>query len=249
MSWLGKMMGGAIGFALGGPLGAVTGAAMGHFFIDSRETLPFTNTEKNEAAYFIAFFSMLAKVAKADGIVKQDEIRAVEQCIAALNLNKQTGDFAKSIFAEAKNSSSTIDEFARQYYGFAKGKPQLLRSMLEMLLHVSFSDTHFHPEEERMILTVKNIFHVSDYAYELIKKSFIQTPAVDPLEKQYAVLNCTAGSTNDEIKQSYRKLVRDFHPDTLASKGLPHEFTQFATNKLQEINAAYEAVKNARGIS
>ena len=249
MSWIGKMMGGAIGFAFGGPLGAVAGAALGHLCIDNKDNTPLANTEKNEAAYFIAFFSMLAKVAKADGIVKQDEIRAVEQFIMGSNLNKEAGDFAKIIFAEAKDSPSTIDEFARQYYGFAKGKPQLLHSMLEMLLHVSFSDNHFHPEEEKMIMTVKDIFHVSDYEYELIKKSFIQTPAADPLEKQYATLNCTAGSTNDEIKQSYRKLVRDFHPDTLASKGLPHEFTQFATNKLQEINAAFESIKNARGLS
>ena len=37
MSWLGKMVGGTIGFALGGPIGAVAGAAFGHTFVDKKE--------------------------------------------------------------------------------------------------------------------------------------------------------------------------------------------------------------------
>jgi len=247
MSWLGKMMGGAIGFAIGGPLGAVAGAALGHVCIDKNNNTLLTNTDENEATYFIAFFSMMAKVAKADGVVTQEEIKGVEQFITDSNLSKESGDFAKRIFIEAKDSSSTIEEFATQFYSFAREEPELLHSMLEMLLRISFSDSHFHPNEEKMVLIVKDIFNISDYDYELIKKSFVPTSADALLEKQYAVLNCTVDSTDGEIKQSYKKLIRNFHPDTLFSKGLPQEFMQFATNKLQEINAAYEAIKKARG--
>jgi len=32
MGWLGKIVGGTLGFALGGPLGAIAGAALGHTF-------------------------------------------------------------------------------------------------------------------------------------------------------------------------------------------------------------------------
>ena len=37
MGWLGKIVGGTIGFALGGPLGAIGGAALGHTFDESNE--------------------------------------------------------------------------------------------------------------------------------------------------------------------------------------------------------------------
>jgi len=52
----------------------------------------------------------------------------------------------------------------------------------------------------------------------------------------------------EEIKKSYRQLVREFHPDTIASKGLPEEFTRFANEKFREIQTAYETISRERGI-
>jgi len=41
--------------------------------------------------------------------------------------------------------------------------------------------------------------------------------------------------------------VRDFHPDTIVSKGLPEEFTEFAASRFREIQEAYEKVRKERG--
>ena len=35
MSWMGKILGGGLGFILGGPIGAVLGAVLGHHTMDS----------------------------------------------------------------------------------------------------------------------------------------------------------------------------------------------------------------------
>ena len=43
-------------------------------------------------------------------------------------------------------------------------------------------------------------------------------------------------------------MVRDFHPDTIASKGLPEEFIQFANDKFREIQEAYEMIKKERNM-
>jgi DnaJ like chaperone protein len=61
------------------------------------------------------------------------------------------------------------------------------------------------------------------------------------------LLSCSVDSSNDEIKKSYKKLVRDFHPDTIVSKGLPEEFTEFAASRFREIQEAYEKVRKERG--
>ena len=61
------------------------------------------------------------------------------------------------------------------------------------------------------------------------------------------MLNCTARSTDEEIKRSYKKLVKEFHPDTIIAKGLPDEFIDFATKRFQEIQGAYEQIRKARG--
>ena len=62
------------------------------------------------------------------------------------------------------------------------------------------------------------------------------------------MLNCTAQSTDEEIKRSYKKLVKEFHPDTIIAKGLPDEFIAFATKRFQEIQEAYEQIRKTRGL-
>jgi DnaJ like chaperone protein len=49
-----------------------------------------------------------------------------------------------------------------------------------------------------------------------------------------------------EIKKVYREKCLQFHPDKLASKGLPDEFMKFANDQLVKINEAYETIQNAR---
>jgi DnaJ like chaperone protein len=61
-------------------------------------------------------------------------------------------------------------------------------------------------------------------------------------------LDCTPESSDQEIKASYKKLVKDFHPDMIVSKGLPEEFTEFATKRFREIQEAYEKVKQERNL-
>ena len=75
----------------------------------------------------------------------------------------------------------------------------------------------------------------------------IQGTLVDDAEKYYKVLNCTAACTDEEIKKQYKKLAKDFHPDTIIAKGLPEEFVAFATKRFQDIQGAYEKIKKKRG--
>jgi len=62
------------------------------------------------------------------------------------------------------------------------------------------------------------------------------------------VLGVTAQNSNAEIKKAYRKLMARHHPDKLASKGLPEEVMKQAQQRAQDIQAAYEKIKEKRGI-
>jgi len=48
------------------------------------------------------------------------------------------------------------------------------------------------------------------------------------------------------VKKAYRKLVSEYHPDKIVSKGLPEDFIKFAEEKFREINEAYEAIQKAK---
>jgi DnaJ like chaperone protein len=40
--------------------------------------------------------------------------------------------------------------------------------------------------------------------------------------------------------------VKDFHPDKIISKGLPEEFTDFASSRFREIHESYEKIRQER---
>ena len=50
----------------------------------------------------------------------------------------------------------------------------------------------------------------------------------------------------EEIKKVYRRKRKEFHPDTLISKGLPEELIERAKEKFIEIQEAYEAIERER---
>jgi len=250
MGWLGKVIGGTLGFAIGGPLGAVAGAAFGHAFDRTGEEYgigesarPLTG-EEAQFTFFIATFSMLAKLAKADGQVSKDEVDSINRfMLEDLNLNPESRMVAMNIFNAAMNSQESFDDFAAQFYRQFYGQPQILELMIDILLRVSVADGQMSASEENLILSAIRIFNFNDTAYQTLKSRYVEV-----FDKYYAILQSTHQDTDDHIKKQYRKLAKEYHPDKIISKGLPEEFNQLAHEKFREIQEAYEIIKKERGI-
>jgi DnaJ like chaperone protein len=66
------------------------------------------------------------------------------------------------------------------------------------------------------------------------------------LNDAYKTLECTPDMSDAEIKKAYRKKCLQFHPDKLASKGLPDEFLKFANEQVAKINEAYDTIQKSR---
>jgi len=250
MGIMGKIVGGTIGFALGGPLGAIAGAAFGHAYdagtenayIENRNRL--TTGETSQATFFVAAFSMLAKLARVDGRVSREEIDSIEKfMLYDLNLDPQSRQYAMNIFHAAIESPGTFQDFAAQYYNQFRTQPQFLDIMIDILLRVSVADGVLSQQEEALILEAVRIFNFSNDHYRRLKSKYVKD-----VDKYYAVLGCERSDSNEQIKKQYRKRVLEFHPDKIASKGLPEEFIKFAQDKFHEIQEAYERIKEERGI-
>jgi DnaJ like chaperone protein len=252
MGWFGKLTFGSLGMLLGGPIGAIAGATLGHALIDKRDDFArqsaqavpepgFRYAEKAQAAFFISLFSILGKLSKIDGVITKDEIAVVQEFINRLPVDETEKQFARQIFREAKSSPYRIDDFAIQLYQAVKSQPTLLLSYFDLLFRIVAADGTLHSAEEAALRRIKEIFNISDAQYEDIKAVYF-----NDLDKHYKILNCTPESTNEQIKSNYKKLVKDFHPDVIISKGLPQEFIEFASSRFHEIQESYEKIRQER---
>jgi len=251
MSLFGKIVGGTLGFALGGPLGLIMGAALGHafdsdqqYYTDSRQPR-ISADEEAQLTFFVAAFSMLAKLVKADGRILKEEIDTVENFMRSdLNLNPESRRIAANIFNAAFESQESFQNFAAQFYNQFQSQYQMLEMMIDILIRVSVADGSINKNEENLILTAVRIFNFSDEKYRQLKSRYVKD-----FQKYYAILQCNSNDSNEKIKKQFRKLVADYHPDKIASKGLPEEFTKFANDKFREIKEAYDVIKQERGIT
>jgi DnaJ like chaperone protein len=237
VSWLGKILGGGIGLMVGGPIGAVFGAVLGHHAMDARTS----TVENRQGIYFVGTFSMLGKIAKADGVVTAQEVEAIERVMRDnLRLSAASRDFAISIFNAARDSDDSFEDYARQFVEVFGDSPEILTSIIELLLHVAYADGELHDTEEQMIRSAARIFGV-DTQYVEMRSLF--SGQVTDINQCYAILGAEQGESLPAIKKKYRKLAMEHHPDRLQSRGLPPEFVTESEEKFKEIQQAYDSVE------
>ncbi|MGD1820360.1 MAG: TerB family tellurite resistance protein [Pleomorphochaeta sp.] len=263
MAWYGKLIGGLLGFTLGGPLGLIAGIAFGNLF-DKADTYDTNNSytgtkyyefgqrrmnrvEQRNMLFFVGVFSLLARMSQADSTVSKEERAAVNNFIDNdLNLDMASRDAARRVFEAALVNGGTVEQFARQLYSAFNHDQAILQLTIEALFKVAVADGNISIEEENIIKQVIAIFRFSPSYYAGMKNKYSTESFSD--KTAYAVLGLSKDATESEIKKAYRKLSIEYHPDTIASKGLPEEFSKMATQKFREIQTAYEKIKKERNI-
>ena len=66
------------------------------------------------------------------------------------------------------------------------------------------------------------------------------------LEEAYEILGINEQSDDKTIKNAYRALVKKYHPDIITGQGAAQNIIDEATSKLQEINEAYQMIKESK---
>jgi DnaJ like chaperone protein len=72
--------------------------------------------------------------------------------------------------------------------------------------------------------------------------------AVDRVAQAYEVLGVSRTASDAEVTKAYRRLMNQNHPDKLVAKGLPESMMKVAEEKTRQIRAAYELLREARGM-
>ncbi|HEX5340739.1 MAG TPA: co-chaperone DjlA [Gammaproteobacteria bacterium] len=262
MGWWGTIIGGALGWVLGGPLGALLGAALGHSLSGGAVHAGHAGvaSERVQAAFFTATFSVMGHIAKADGRVSEHEIRAARAVMEHMNLSPAQQQAAMSLFNQGKQANFPLEAVLHQFRGECADQPALLDMFLQIQLHAALADGVLHPAEQAVFNRICATLGISQAELHQ-HEAFVRaqhgfngggraTPAAraDKLSAAYRTLGVSPDMDDAGIKRSYRKLMTENHPDKLVAKGLPEEMMRLAQEKVQQINAAYDVIKSARGL-
>ena len=234
MSVWGKVGGAAAGLVVGGPVGAVVGAVVGHFVID-REGDP-------GVTFTIALVALSGKMARADGVVTDRDFDVFRRVFA---IPPDEENNVRRIFNMARQDIAGFEHYAQQIAKLLVGNPALLEDVLDGLFEIAKSDGVLHPCEARFLERVAEIFGFAPGEFRRIRASHFAPELTDP----YVILGLSYSADEDELKQTYRKLVRENHPDSLMARGVPAEFVKLANDKLAAINSAYEKIRAERGLA
>jgi len=253
MSWWGTLLGGALGFMFGGPLGALLGAALGRNFDRGLNISAgqggVGGQERVQVAFFTATFSVMGHIAKADGRVTPGEISAAEAIMAQMQLDPMQRGAAIRLFNEGKQDGFRLEAVLQQFRQECRHRRNLLQMFLEIQIATAMADGQAHPAERKLIFRIGEQLGFERAAIEHLF-SFIgasHSPAEpQPLSKAYNILGIGRDASDAEVKKAYRRLMNQHHPDKLIAKGLPEEMVRLATEKTQEIKAAYEQIKKSR---
>lgn len=202
------------------------------------------------------FVALSAKVAKADGRVDELEAELISNMFNDISTlfpdPEATKKLLKEIFDEEKNAPHNLDMVAQALYTALQNDPHKRQKMLEFLVNLTYIDGTLSHSEEEMLRIIAKYLHFDDQDLSAMLERFgsyhrhsIKESSID---QAYALLGLTVDSTNDDVKKAYRALVREYHPDIIKSQGASEEYLKEATEKVQEINAAYEMIKKSRGM-
>ena len=233
MSVWGKVSGAAAGLFVGGPVGAVVGALVGHFFLDQESDPGVTFT--------IAVVALAGKMARADGVVSEQEFEIFRE---AFGVPPEEDNNIHRIFNLARQDVAGFEYYAGQIAKLFVGNPAMLEDVLDGLFEIAKADGVLHPEEARFLERVAEIFGFAPNEFRRIRASHFAPELTDP----YVILGLSYSADDNELRQTYRRLVRENHPDSLMARGVPHEFIKLATDKLAAINTAYEKIQQERGL-
>jgi len=259
MGWLSGIIGGGIGAMLAGPFGAVIGAAIGASMGGGQARPQLEGgyggihpSQQRQMLFFTAAFSMVGKLAKADGRICEDEIAAIRRIAnEVMGLDEQTRRYAIEVMNQSKESRESFDDYARQFGDLFWQQQDMCQFMMSFLFEVAMADGSLHPEEERMLQQARQAFRLHDSVYQMLYSRHVGRQggaSHGGLSQHYQTLGVDPQASDAEIKKVYRQKVAEYHPDKIEGKGLPPEFIKFANDKLAEINAAYEQVRKARGL-
>ena len=278
MGYWGKIIGGMAGFAVGGPPGAIVGAALGHAVDSGAIQTPklsFANLTgsaapwnpagvaallgRRDQLFAIGVVVLSAKLAKCDGNVGREEIDAFKR---HFRIPPEAARDIGRLFDQARDSPDGFEGFADQLGQAFADNRGMLEDVLVALFAIARADGAVNKAEAAFLARVHRGFGLDEVSWNAARgerasngpaggshaggygRAAPASGEVDP----FTVLGVTRATSNEDLRTTWKRLMRENHPDSLASRGVPEAFIASAHDKVARINAAWDRIKRERGL-
>jgi DnaJ like chaperone protein len=240
-----------LGLFVGGARGLLIGAAIGYGASWVLQNVLRKRLALVQAQFLDSTFAVMGALCKADGAVSRDEIQVAQSVFARLNLSSEQRQSAMDAFGRGKAPGFDLDAEVERFARVSRGHRSLLLMFLQIQCAAVTADSNVHPAEHQMLVRVARGLGLSEADVAQLE-ALLRTGAPRPspqhkLEDAYTALGLSSSATDAQIKQAYRRLMSQNHPDKLAGRGLPESMRAMAEERSREISTAYAVIKEARG--
>lgn len=194
----------------------------------------------DQTGLVVALVALGAKMAKADGQVRLEDIRAFQQVFRPQpSAETQVAKF----FDLARQTTLGFERYAKIVARYFRARPAALEDVLDGLFHIALADGIVTEDENDYLQRVSDIFGFSEREFDRIRSSNL---GIDPTNP-YLILGVDEDISDKDLKHAYRRMAAANHPDKLVARGAPRELMGLANHKMAVINKAYSDILAQRG--
>jgi DnaJ like chaperone protein len=238
-----------------GPVGSIVGALLGHQF---DQGLGNTVTGAGHGArqqFFATTFEVMGHVAKAEGRVSEADVQTARRIMHSMRLGPEQVRQAIEHFTAGKQPDYPLTQRLDDLLRRPGQRQELARAFIEIQLQAAIGAGEIAQAKRALLWQIAQRCGLNRVELAQIEASLrsgrpgrhIADDRPD-LDAAYRTLGVATDASDREVKTAYRRMMNTHHPDKLKAKGLPDSMASVAEERTQQIRAAYDRVKAARGL-
>jgi DnaJ like chaperone protein len=142
------------------------------------------------------------------------------------------------IYDLAKQDVAGFEHYLARVAKLYEVEPAVLEDVLDCLFHVAASDGAAHPRELSMLEQAAKAFGLGDSVFRRLKAAHLGHDRDDP----WLAFGLSPGASAAEVRERYRALMKEHHPDALIARGVPANLARIAEARAAALNHAFETI-------